>query len=40
MEVRCAPVPRPLRTLRFARHHGMLNPQYGRLLWRYLWRRS
>ena len=29
MEVRRAPVPRPLRTLRFARQHGMLNPQYG-----------
>jgi hypothetical protein len=28
-----------LRTLAFARRHRMLNLRYGRLLWRYLWRR-
>jgi acetyltransferase-like isoleucine patch superfamily enzyme len=28
-----------LRTLAFARRHGMLNLRYARLLWRYLWRR-
>jgi acetyltransferase-like isoleucine patch superfamily enzyme len=28
-----------LRALRFYRSKGMLNPRYGRLLWRYLWRR-
>jgi acetyltransferase-like isoleucine patch superfamily enzyme len=32
-------VPRPLRTLAFARRHGMLNLRYARLFWRYLWRR-
>ncbi len=26
-------------TLRFLRRNGMLNARYGRLLWRYLWRR-
>jgi acetyltransferase-like isoleucine patch superfamily enzyme len=28
-----------LRALRFYRRNGMLNLRYGRLLWRYLWRR-
>jgi acetyltransferase-like isoleucine patch superfamily enzyme len=28
-----------IRLSRFAAHHGMLNPQYARLLWRYLRRR-
>jgi acetyltransferase-like isoleucine patch superfamily enzyme len=32
-------VPRPLRTLAFARRNGMLNLRYARLLWRYVWRR-
>jgi acetyltransferase-like isoleucine patch superfamily enzyme len=27
------------RTIRFLARNGMLNPRYGRLLWRYLWRR-
>ena len=27
------------RALGFYRRHGMLNWRYGRLLWRYLWRR-
>jgi acetyltransferase-like isoleucine patch superfamily enzyme len=26
-------------TIRFLARNGMLNPRYGRLLWRYLWRR-
>ena len=28
-----------IRTLRFLAANGMLTPRYGRLLWRYLWRR-
>jgi acetyltransferase-like isoleucine patch superfamily enzyme len=28
-----------IRSIRFFAAHGMLNRQYGRLLWRYLWRR-
>ena len=28
-----------IRSLRFFADHGMLNAQYARLLWRYLWRR-
>ncbi len=28
-----------IRSLRFFASHGMLNARYGRLLWRYLWRR-
>ncbi len=29
-----------MRLLRFAARNGMLNHRYGRLLWRYLWRRA
>jgi acetyltransferase-like isoleucine patch superfamily enzyme len=29
-----------IRTIRFLSRNGMLNRKYGRLLWRYLWRRT
>jgi len=29
-----------IRTIRFLSRNGMLNRKYGRLLWRYLWRRA
>ena len=29
-----------MRLLRFCARNGMLNHRYGRLLWRYLWRRT
>ena len=32
-------MPHPIRFIKFARHNGMLNYRYARLLWRYLWRR-
>ena len=32
-------LPPVLRLLRFLARNGMLTPKYGRLLWRYLWRR-